>query len=352
MSKGLRGSYARAEQNQIKVAILSGHLACGFAPVRSALTIPSAMNLPASLCYALAVAFLGPLRKFGSRTPALKRFDSHEQYFEQRVADTSRYKKLFAPHASFEGKTVLDLGCNRGYLLHSFLQQEKFNAIGADLVSYYLKDARRDYGDVIQFVETTPTSIPVPDNSVDIVYTIDTIEHLSQPKELFEDVHRILKPGGLFLIHFNPWLNPHGSHLDDIIPFPWSHVFFSMDTLLTVAAKLYDSPYYDTACYFIDTKGKKKPNPYIDREVWSTYLNFMTIKRFKELVKQTPFGVRHLEKIGFGGNTFKLSRAVRGLAQVPIFDEFFTSVLFVVLTKSADKEANNGQQPQVLHTEN
>jgi SAM-dependent methyltransferase len=217
------------------------------------------MNLLGFLCYNLAVAFSGPLRKFGSRTPTVTRFDSNEKYFEQRVADTSHYQKLFAPYASFANKTVLDLGCNRGYLLASFLQRKNFNAIGAELVSYYLKDARRDYGDKIQFVQSTPTAIPLQDNSVDVVYTIDTVEHLSRPKDIFNDVFRILKPGGVFLVHFNPWLNPHGSHLDDVIPFPWSHVFFSMNTLLDVAERLYDSPHYDTACYYLDTEGNKKP---------------------------------------------------------------------------------------------
>jgi ubiquinone/menaquinone biosynthesis C-methylase UbiE len=291
------------------------------------------VNLSAKLCYQISLAFLGPLKRLGSRTPAITRFDSNEQYFEQRVADTSRYRDLFQRFVSFKDKTVLELGCNRGYLLHSFLQHEKFNAIGAELVSYYLKDARRDYGDIIQFVQTSPTSIPLPDNSVDVVYTIDTVEHLSRPKEIFMEVFRVLKPGGQCLVHFNPWRNPHGSHLEDIITFPWPHVFFSMDTLLTVAAKLYDSPAYQTSCYFFDTEGKKKPNPFIDRDNWTTYLNYMTIKKFNSLVKELPCEITHQERIGFGGSTFKLSRLVRGLAQVPVFDEFFTSVLFTVLTK-------------------
>ena len=295
------------------------------------------MNLPATLCYRISLVFLGPLKKFGSRTPAITRFDSNEEYFEQRVAETSHYRALFEPFVSFENKTVLDLGCNRGYLLHSFLQRENFTAIGADLVSYYLSDARRDYGDKIQFIQSTPTSIPLPDNSVDVVYTIDTVEHLSQPKELFMDVFRVLKPGGQFLIHFNPWFHPHGSHLEDIITFPWPHVFFSMDTLLTVAARLYDSPAYNTSCYFLDNNGNKKPNPFIDRDNWSTYLNFMTIKKFNQLLKELPFEVRHQERIGFGGNTFKISRFVRGLAQVRVLDEFFTSVFFTVLTKPGPK---------------
>jgi ubiquinone/menaquinone biosynthesis C-methylase UbiE len=291
------------------------------------------VSVSANLCYQMSLAFLGPLKKLGSRTPAITRFDSNEQYFAQRVADTSRYRELFKRFISFQDKTVLDLGCNRGYLLHSFLQHENFNAIGADLVSYYLKDARRDFGDIIQFIQTTPTTIPLPDNSVDVVYTIDTVEHLSQPKEIFMEVFRVLKPGGRFLVHFNPWLNPHGSHLEDIIAFPWPHVFFSMDTLLAVAAKLYDSPAYKTSCYFLDNEGKKKPNPYLDRDKWNTYLNQMTIKKFNLLLKELPYVVTHQERIGFGGSTFKMSRMVRGLAQVPVLDEFFTSVLFTVLTK-------------------
>lgn len=291
------------------------------------------MNLAVNLCYGLAVAFLGPLRKFGSRTPTITRFDSNEQYFKQRVADTSHYRALFEPFATFEGKTVLDLGCNRGYLLNSFLQHEKFTPIGADLVSYYLKDAKRDYGECIKFVQSTPTSIPLPSSSVDIVYTIDTVEHLSRPREIFLDVFRVLKPSGVFLVHFNPWLNPHGHHLEDIITFPWPHAVFSMDTLLKVAERLYDSPEYATSCFFVDADGNKKPNPYVDRSMWENYLNFMTMRRFNKLLKTTPFEIKHQERIGFGGKTFKLSKMVRGLANVPVLDEFFTSILFTVLVK-------------------
>ncbi|HEX6717411.1 MAG TPA: class I SAM-dependent methyltransferase [Pyrinomonadaceae bacterium] len=291
------------------------------------------MNLSATLCYGIALAFLGPLKKFGSRTPTITRFDSNENYFEQRVAETSHYHTLFRPFVSFEGKTVLELGCHTGYLLHSFLQHQNFTAIGADLVPDYLQAARQIYGESIQFIQTTPTTIPLPDNSVDVVYTIDTVEHLSRPKELFMEVFRVMKPGGRFLIHFNPWLHPHGSHLEDIIAFPWPHVFFSMNTLLNVAAKLYDSPAYATSCYFYDMEGKKKPNPFVNAGTWQTYLNYMTIKKFNRLLKELPFELRHQERIGFGGKTFKISRMVRGLAQVRVLDEFFTSVLFTVLTK-------------------
>ena len=296
---------------------------------------PEIRGLRQRACYALASAFLRPpLRRFGFRTPAITRFDSNEEWVADRVAEVSEYSGLFKKFTAFEGKTVLDLGCNTGYILRGFLEGETFDAIGADIAESNLERARKSYGDAIKFIQTTATSIPLPDESVDVVYTIDTVEHLSRPREIFNEVSRVLKPGGVVLVHFNPWLNPYGSHMEDIIPFPWPHAIFSMENLLSVAAKLYDSPEYPTACYFLDPEtGEKRPNPYLDRESWGTYLNRMTIRRFNRLLKTLPFELVHQERIGFGGKTFKAGRLVRGLAQVPVADEFFTNALFTVLRK-------------------
>ena len=48
---------------------------------------------------------------------------------------------------AFEGKTVLDLGCNDGYLLDAFLREEEFTAKGADISERDLAEARHLYGD-------------------------------------------------------------------------------------------------------------------------------------------------------------------------------------------------------------
>lgn len=285
--------------------------------------------------HALATAFLRPpLKRFGFRTPSVTRFDSMEEWTADRLTEVEGYRRLFAPFARFEGKTVLDLGCNRGYLLHAFLQSESFTPIGADISAADLETARQTYGDRVRFVQTTPSSLPLPDGSVDVVYTIDTVEHLSQPREMFLEVFRVLRPGGTFLVHFNPWLNPYGSHLEDIIAFPWPQVLFPMETLLDVAAEIYDSPEFPTACYFLDpVTGEKRPNPYLNRAFWDEFLNHMTIRRFNRLLTQLPFERVHQERIGFGGKTFKVGRLLRGLARVPVADEFFTNALFTVLRK-------------------
>jgi SAM-dependent methyltransferase len=277
------------------------------------------------LCLAIARLFMDtPLRRLNMREHTQNnRYDSMENYVEDRVSNVARYGELFSQFVSFRGKTVLELGCSAGYILNSFLEKEPFTAIGADISAEVLDKGRTAYGDKIRFVQTTPSSIPVPSDSVDVIYTA-----------IFRDAYRILKPGGLFLVHFGPWYNVCGAHLEDIIPFPWPQVFFSMDTLLKVAAHIYDSPDHKPACYWIDeTTGQRRANPYLDREKWRNYLNDVTIRKFKRILEDLPFERVHFRCNGFGGTTFKAARAFSWLAQAPVLEEFFTSFVFCVLRK-------------------
>lgn len=290
------------------------------------------------LCLAIARLFTdGPLRRLNTREHTQNhRYDSMENYVEDRVSNVARYHEMFSQFVSFRGKTVLELGCSSGYILNSFLEKEPFTAIGADLLPEALEKARREHGERIRFVQTTETSIPLPDDAVDVVYTVDTVEHLSHPTEIFRETYRVLKPGGTLLILFGPWYGACGAHLEDIIPFPWPQVLFSMDTLLKVAAHIYDSPDHKAACYWIDERtGQRRPNPYLDRERWRSYLNDVTIRKFRRILGQLPFEQVHFRCNGFGGNTFKAARALSWLAQVPVVNEVFTSYVFCVLRKPA-----------------
>jgi SAM-dependent methyltransferase len=250
------------------------------------------------------------------------------------MSNVKEYRDLFVPFSIFRDKAVLELGCSEGYLLSSFLEQERFSAIGVDIDDRALSRGRTKYGDRIQLLQNTASTIPLPDASVDVVYSIDTFEHLSRPFEISMECHRVLRPGGVFFIHFGPWFGPDGSHLEDIITYPWPHVFFSMDTLLAVAAYLYDSDEYEPAWYWIDREtGERRPNPYLDRRSWEIFLNRMTIKRLRSLLRDLPFETAHFQCIGFGGKTFRAGAIVKHLAQVPIFREFFTRTVFCVLRK-------------------
>jgi SAM-dependent methyltransferase len=303
---------------------------------RSPAGVPMPSGLAGRLCLALARSCLtgaGAAHAMRTRAPQA-RFESQSNYLAERAASVDDSRALFAPFTSFADKTVLELGCSYGYMLDTFLQKESFDAIGVDIDPQAIARGRALYGDRIAFHQVTPSAIPLPDESVDVIYSIDTVEHLSQPGETFLECHRILRPGGVCLIQFYPWLSPWGSHLEDIITFPWPHVVFSMDTLLAVAAYLYESDDYVPACYWIDPDtGAPRANPYLDRAHWHAFLNRITIRRFKAELSALPFEVVHFQRTGFGGQTYRGARLLRGLAQIRPFDEFFASV-FCVLRKA------------------
>lgn len=297
---------------------------------------PELSRIPDKLCLALSRSFMnGSLARFGLRRRAPgARFESSENYLADRVSNVEIYRQLFSEFCTFSGKTVLELGSSSGYLLAGLLEREQFRALGADMDTQALARGRATYGDKITFVQSTASSIPLPDSSVDVIYTVDTVEHLSRPREIFEDCHRILRPGGMLISHFTPWFGPWGSHLEDIITFPWAHAVFSMDTLLNVAADLYESDDYVPACYWLDPEtGARRKNPYVDHERWREFLNRITIHQFVRIVRALPFRMVHLRRLGFGGRAYGCARGVRALAQLPFLDEFFCSALFCVLEK-------------------
>jgi SAM-dependent methyltransferase len=288
------------------------------------------------LCLGVSKLFLKPpLSRLSLRNRALgRRFETNENYISDRISNIEDYRKLFSGYCSFEGKVVAELGCSTGYLLASFLEYEHFDPIGIDIDPAALDRGRKLHGGKIRFIQSTRTSIPLPDESADVFYCIDTVEHLKRPREIMMECYRVLRPGGIFLIHFHPWLGPYGAHLEDIIPFPWPHVVFSMDTLLNVAADLYELEGYRPACYWLDpNSGERRPNPYLDHARWVEFLNQMTVAEFKRLLQSLPFTVVHFSRMGFGGKAFRLARFMRSLAQVPLLDEFFLRAVLCVLKK-------------------
>lgn len=273
----------------------------------------------------------GPLAKYSTHN--VHQSGSLTTCVADRVSTVPAYHALFSEFCRLQGQTVLELGCSRGYLLASLLDIESFRAIGVDRDAAALADGATRYGDRIEFVRSDDVSIPLPDASGDLAYTVDTVEHLSNPEAIFREVHRVLRPGGLFLIHFHPWFGPYGAHLSEIIPFPWPHVLFSMPTLLEAAARRYESPDYAPPFYRIDpATGQRRENPY--RGDWSYYLNpDMTIRGFRRFLRRLPFRVLHERRIGFGGKGAPLAKLLRPLAQVPGLDEFFSSAVFCVCQK-------------------
>ena len=98
---------------------------------------------------------------------------------------------------------ILDLGCGHGALLYVLHAAGYTQATGVDRSAEQVAAARRlgiagvSEGDVFQ------TLAGCADGSLDVVVAFDLIEHFGKDEvvPLVDEVHRVLRPGGLWIVH-------------------------------------------------------------------------------------------------------------------------------------------------------
>jgi ubiquinone/menaquinone biosynthesis C-methylase UbiE len=99
-----------------------------------------------------------------------------------------------------KGKVVLDLASGAGYGTHMIAQQAK-KVYGIDYSADAVAYAQKHYGAKnIEYKVGDAHEIPLPDDSVDVVVSLETIEHLQKPAKFVAEVKRILRPGGQFIV--------------------------------------------------------------------------------------------------------------------------------------------------------
>jgi ubiquinone/menaquinone biosynthesis C-methylase UbiE len=126
--------------------------------------------------------------------------------FYQTLAGDS--VRQLASHAPLNGRVVVDVGGGPGYF------SDAFRAAGA---SYLGVDpdvgelsARGEPGE--NMVRASGTKLPVRSGSVDICYSSNVLEHVSEPQLMLDEMCRVTKPGGTVFVSFTPWYSPWGGH--------------------------------------------------------------------------------------------------------------------------------------------
>jgi SAM-dependent methyltransferase len=105
-----------------------------------------------------------------------------------------------------EGETVLDLGSGAGFdcFLAAGRVGQKGKVIGVDMTPEMIEKAREnakkeDYGNV-EFRLGELESLPVADDSIDVVISNCVINLVPDKNRVFHEVFRVLKPGGRFMV--------------------------------------------------------------------------------------------------------------------------------------------------------
>ncbi len=106
-------------------------------------------------------------------------------------------KDYFKPGAKF-----LDIGSFNGYLMLG-AKLIGYEASGTDLKEFV--EGVKDFSSFYNFnnlpADLSLEPIPYPENSYDLILFSETLEHLNfYPLDLFKEINRVLKPGGLVII--------------------------------------------------------------------------------------------------------------------------------------------------------
>ena len=98
------------------------------------------------------------------------------------------------------GKVVLDIACGEGYG-SAMLAGVGSRVIGVDISEEAVAHARSKYANEnLEFLEGRADEIPLPEASVDLVVSFETIEHHDKHAEMMAEVHRVLRPEGLLIM--------------------------------------------------------------------------------------------------------------------------------------------------------
>jgi ubiquinone/menaquinone biosynthesis C-methylase UbiE len=99
----------------------------------------------------------------------------------------------------FQQKTVIDIGCGQGAVSELFY--EKINYIGIDPSEDLIKRAKKKYESLNRkFVIGSAYELPLDSNSADGAMSIWVWSHLENLKSASEEMFRVLKQNGRFLI--------------------------------------------------------------------------------------------------------------------------------------------------------
>jgi len=123
-------------------------------------------------------------------------------YFLRMLANQVRARMAYFDRVGlrWEGMRTLDLGCGGGYMAEA-LAERGARVVGIDpwrevlrVASVHARAERLHIG----YAAGTGESLPLDNGCLDRVIAVDVLEHVLDLQRVLAEVHRVLRPGGLF----------------------------------------------------------------------------------------------------------------------------------------------------------
>lgn len=128
--------------------------------------------------------------------------------FERMIPEYHKNTIIYGEHivrylsaaSLLKGKTVLDIASGSGYGTKILASQAK-QVFGVDISDDSVKYAEQNYpAKNIKYIVGDGEKIPLKNNSVDVVVSFETIEHIENYRQFLSEVKRVLKDDGLLVL--------------------------------------------------------------------------------------------------------------------------------------------------------
>ena len=111
------------------------------------------------------------------------------------------------------GMTLLDCGCGPGAITLGLAEAVAPGRVeGIDLEPTMIERAiaisQERHAERVHYQVADIRELPFPDGSFDAVYSSAVLEHLPDPVQAFQEIHRVLKPEGLIGVSSSDWSQP------------------------------------------------------------------------------------------------------------------------------------------------
>jgi len=127
---------------------------------------------------------------------------------------------------------VLNVGGSAG-VIDNFLADHASKVVGIDIDDGAIKHAEETFvKENLEFQVADALDLPFDDASFDVTICSHVYEHVPDPRQMFVEIHRVLRPGGICFFSAGNrlmWNEPHYNlPLLAILPRPLAHIYIRL----------------------------------------------------------------------------------------------------------------------------